>query len=122
MTHKNAPHHLRGDAKEMRPILPVHVMLINETQVNLVHQGGWLQRVSLAFPAEEADGLSMQLFVDQRKQSTRARERRPASRDQPLCYLSFIWSQGLLLEARESSGKDFTGTTMCASPFMTQPL
>ena len=68
MAHKNAPHHLRGDAEELGPVLPVHFMLIDQTQINLVHQGGRLQRVSRAFPVEEADGLPVQLVVDQRKQ------------------------------------------------------
>src|SRR6516165_6168992 len=38
VAHQNAPHHLGGDAKELRPVLPIHFMLIDQSQINLVDQ------------------------------------------------------------------------------------
>jgi hypothetical protein len=65
---QDAAHHLRGDAKEVRPILPVDLALIDHPQVNLVNERRRLQCVGGAFASELAAGHATQLRIDQREQ------------------------------------------------------
>ena len=53
---QNTPHNLRRDGEEVRTIGPMHVPLIDETNVSLVNQRGSLQRVILPFPAHVTAG------------------------------------------------------------------
>jgi hypothetical protein len=46
MVNQNAPHHLRGNAKEVRPVLPLDLTLINQPDERFIHQCRGLQRVS----------------------------------------------------------------------------
>ena len=66
--HENPAHHLRRDAEEMRPIPPVDLPLVDQPQVDLVNQRGWLQRVADPFAAKLARGHPTQLRVDERQQ------------------------------------------------------
>ena len=49
---QDAPHHLRGDAEEVRATLPGDAILAGEPEVRLVDQGGGLQRVVRPFAAK----------------------------------------------------------------------
>lgn len=44
--HENTAHELRGNRKEVRPVLPAHLTLIHQLEIRLVHQCGPLQRVA----------------------------------------------------------------------------
>ena len=50
----------------MRAILPLHVTDIDELQVRLVDQSGWLERVAVAFVPHVAPGDTAQLRMDHR--------------------------------------------------------
>ena len=65
---EDASHRLRRDAEEVCPILPVHLTLIDQSQVDLMHQGRRLQRVVHAFAAKLAGGYAAELIVDERQQ------------------------------------------------------
>jgi len=49
MVYQDFAHQPRSHSKEVRAVLPAWVVLINESQVRLMDQSGWLQRVALAF-------------------------------------------------------------------------
>ena len=68
MVDKHAAHQLRGGAKEMRPILPVVVMVRDEAQIRLIDQGGWLQHVSGRLAPKMRSREKPQLRVDERHQ------------------------------------------------------
>jgi hypothetical protein len=91
VTDQDAPHHLGGDAEELGAILPVDLVLIDEPEINLVHQRGRLEGVIGAFPAEEADGLAVQLFVDQRKQRLERVSIARGPGNQPSGHLAPVW-------------------------------
>ena len=90
MAYQDSAHHLRGDPEKLRPIAPGHFMLIDEPEINFVHQGGRLQRVVRAFPAKETDRLPMQLLVNQRKQRLERVSVAAGPGDKPPGYLSSI--------------------------------
>jgi hypothetical protein len=46
MVHQNAPHHLRGDAEELRPVLPAHSPLTDQPEVRLMDERGALERMA----------------------------------------------------------------------------
>ena len=50
----------------MRAILPLHVTDIDELQVRLVDERGWLERVAVTFVPHVAPGDAAQLRVDYR--------------------------------------------------------
>ena len=50
----------------MRAILPLHVTDIDELQVRLVDQSGWLERVAAAFMSHVASGNAAKLRMDDR--------------------------------------------------------
>src|SRR5262249_20858174 len=62
---ENAPHHLRRDGEELRAVLPLRAPLIDETQIRLVHERGWLQRVALPLSTKVRGSTVPQLFVDE---------------------------------------------------------
>ena len=47
--YENPPHDTGRHRKEMRAILPLHVANIDEPQVRLVDERGWLERVAVTF-------------------------------------------------------------------------
>jgi len=63
-----APHHLGRDAEEVCTILPLHVVLIHQSHIRLMNEGGRLQRVSWLFSTQITRGLPAQFIVDQRHQ------------------------------------------------------
>jgi hypothetical protein len=61
---EDPPHQLRGDREEMRPVLPLHVTLIDQLQIRLVHKRRGLQRVVRALAPEVPPGQRLQFGVD----------------------------------------------------------
>ena len=68
VVHKDLPHQARSHSEEVRPSLPVWVFLINQPQVGLVYERGWLQRVTWGFLPQVAGGQLPELPVDQRRE------------------------------------------------------
>src|ERR1043165_1738584 len=62
---QDPPHDLRGDGEEVRTIGPLHVFLIDETNVSFVDERGGLERVAFSFPAHVAAREPVQFVVDQ---------------------------------------------------------
>ncbi len=52
--HEDAAHHLRGDAKELRVVLPGEAILLDEAQIDLMNQRK-LSRVDLPVPKSEEE-------------------------------------------------------------------
>ena len=65
---QNAAHQLRGDPEKVRPILPLHVPLVDQLEVGLVHERGALERVIGALAREIPAGNRPELPVDERHQ------------------------------------------------------
>jgi hypothetical protein len=65
---EDTTHHLRGQSKELRAILPRQVRLPNEPQVCLVHECGWLQRVVATLAPQIAGCLAPELPMHEREQ------------------------------------------------------
>jgi hypothetical protein len=64
--HEDAPHHLRRDAEELRAVLPLCAVLIDQPQVGFVNECGRLQRVIGALTPQVGLGPTMEVLVDQR--------------------------------------------------------
>jgi hypothetical protein len=54
-----SPHHLCGDAEELRPIAPFDSSLVNETKICLIDQRRGLKRVGHVLASHRACGLPM---------------------------------------------------------------
>ena len=65
---QDAPHHLRGDAEELRATLPGDAILSCQPEVRFVDQCGGLQRVIRPFAAKIRPRSPSQFPVDQREQ------------------------------------------------------
>ena len=65
---QDASHDLRRDREEVRAIGPLHVFLIDETNVSFVYERGGLKSVAFSLPAHVAAGEPVQFVVDQRIQ------------------------------------------------------
>ena len=61
-------HDLRGHAEEVRPILPVDLPLINQSQIHLVNERRRLQAVAGSLAPQLARGDPAELRVDERQQ------------------------------------------------------
>src|SRR6476620_9829722 len=68
MIDEYSAHRLRSDRKKVRPVLPVHLTLVDQFQVRLVDQSCRLERVADALASEIVCRLSMQLSVNDRHQ------------------------------------------------------
>ena len=71
--HKNVPHCLRGDAEEVRPVLPLDVLPVDKPDVRLVHQRRGLEHVSGPFARHVVRRQPMQVLVDGRRQAIEGR-------------------------------------------------
>jgi len=49
VVHKNAPHQLRRDSEEVRPVAPVDIRLPDQLQIRLIYESGRLQSVPGSF-------------------------------------------------------------------------
>jgi len=68
MVDENASHDLRRDRKEVRPIGPADVSLIDETDVGFVDECGRLKCVTFSLATHVAPREPVQFFVNQRIQ------------------------------------------------------
>jgi hypothetical protein len=68
MVDEHAPHHHRGQAHELCPIPPVHLSLIDQPEIGLVHERRRLQRVGVALTRQVATGKPPELLIHERKQ------------------------------------------------------
>ena len=82
VVHQDAPHHLRGDAEELRATLPGDAILACQPEVRLVHQCGGLQRVVWPFAAKVRRGSPPQFTVDEWEQAVARLEISAAPRPQ----------------------------------------
>ena len=64
---KDAPHHLRGDAEEVRPALPAHPLCAGQSEMRLVHQQGGLKRACAPFVMEIIRSASLEVSIHQRQ-------------------------------------------------------
>ena len=65
---QDAPHYLRRDREEVRTIRPVHILLINQTDVGFIDQGSGLKCVVFPLPAHVTARQAVEFVVDQRVQ------------------------------------------------------
>ena len=68
MIDQDPAHDLRRDAKEMRPILPVDLALVDEPDIHLMNKGRWLQGVVGPLVPKLARGNAAKLSIDEREQ------------------------------------------------------
>jgi hypothetical protein len=66
--HQDMPHQPRGHAQELRPVLPVHLRLVHQLEIGLVHQRGGLQGVALPLHPHVAVGDAPQFPFHLREQ------------------------------------------------------
>jgi hypothetical protein len=59
--HQNVAHHTRGDRQEMRPVLPLNMLSIDEPQIRFVYEGRRLQTVAHAFARHTTTGDPVKL-------------------------------------------------------------
>jgi hypothetical protein len=62
--HQNAPDHLRGDAEEVRAVLPLDTALVDQAQIGFMHQGGRLQGVVGPLAPQIPRGKAAEFIVD----------------------------------------------------------
>src|SRR5688572_1358069 len=60
---QNPAHHLSRDPEEVSAVLPVHLGLINQPQISLVHKRGGLQRVTGGFHSQVPVSHSAQFLI-----------------------------------------------------------
>ena len=80
--HQEAAHHVSGDRKEMRAVLPAHAPLIDEPQIRLVHERRRRQRMVGALPPQVAPRQSAHLRIDRLHQAVARRRLPVAPRDE----------------------------------------
>jgi hypothetical protein len=67
MVDEYAPHHDRCQADELRAILPVDALLVDQPQVGFVDERGRLEGMVRALPSQVAGGDPAKLVVDERQ-------------------------------------------------------
>jgi hypothetical protein len=65
---EDAAHQPRGDAEEVRAVLPPDVVLVYQAQEDFIDERGGLQRVVVSLASDVITGQPPQLFVNQRHQ------------------------------------------------------
>ena len=68
MIDQNVPHHLCGQAEELRAMLKGDRFLISQTDVDFVHQGSGLQSVGPGLAPQITIGQLAQFVIDERHQ------------------------------------------------------
>ena len=63
---KNPAHHLGGKRIEMAPVIVRDFFLVQELQVEFVHQDGRLQEIGVSLPANVCRGDLTQMGIDKR--------------------------------------------------------
>jgi hypothetical protein len=62
------PHQRRSHAKEVRPVAPVGLPLVDQSKVGFVYEGGWLERMPGALAPQLGACDSSKMVVDDRDQ------------------------------------------------------
>ena len=86
--HQNAPHRLSGNREETVAVRGGELTLLQETEVDLVDEGGGRERVTGRLAAELPAGHLTQLVVDERNQSLQRLTIACAPARKPLCDLA----------------------------------
>ncbi len=68
MVHQDAPHQLARQGKEVGAILPMHMSLINQSQVSFVDQSRSLQGVTTILPPHVMVSKPVQFFINEVRQ------------------------------------------------------
>jgi hypothetical protein len=68
IVHKDLPHLLGGDGKEMRTALPRWSTESHQAEIGFIHQSGTLQSVVGTFLPQLKMGETLQFVVDDRQQ------------------------------------------------------
>src|SRR5690349_25149641 len=63
IVNQDMPHHLGGHTEEVRTALPIHISLINQTNIGFVHQRGCLQYMAGSFATNVLVRQTMQFVV-----------------------------------------------------------
>jgi hypothetical protein len=66
--HEDPAHERRGHREKVRPVLPVHVLRVNQPKIRLVHQRRGLKAVARPLASHAAPGDAPQLLMDERRQ------------------------------------------------------
>lgn len=69
VVHKDPAHDARRYTEEVRPIVPVDVALFDQTQIRLMNERGWLERMARAFVSKLTGGNPAQLGIHERQQT-----------------------------------------------------
>jgi hypothetical protein len=73
VVNEHVPDGLGRGGEEMCPVPPFHLVLADEPQIGLVHQGGGLERQGARLAAQVALGQGAELVVDERQQAVYGR-------------------------------------------------
>ena len=65
---ENASHQVCRNSKEVAAVFPIHVMLIDQAQISLMHQRGRLQGVITTLLAQVVSGKAAEFVIHQRDQ------------------------------------------------------
>jgi hypothetical protein len=65
---QHSTHHVGCRSQKVRPALPIHLALVDEPQIHLMDERGWLQSVLGALGSQMAGRRTPQLGVDERHQ------------------------------------------------------
>src|SRR5215471_4167820 len=65
---ENTPHHLGRNGKKMGSILPLHALVIHQTQVGFVHQGAGLERMARALALHIIVRQATELLINDGRQ------------------------------------------------------
>jgi hypothetical protein len=68
MVHQYAPHHLGRNRKKMGSILPLHALVIHQSHVGLIDQGGRLESVARALALHIAVSEAAEFIINNRRQ------------------------------------------------------
>jgi hypothetical protein len=68
MIDKNAAHQTGGNAKEVCPVAPLDLTLVDQADIDLVDERGWLQRMSSGFSSHLRRSHTPEVAVYERDQ------------------------------------------------------
>jgi hypothetical protein len=63
--HQDPPHHLCGNGKEVRPVVPADVFRVHQAKIRFVQQRRGLECVAGLLPLHMAVGDAVQFFINQ---------------------------------------------------------
>jgi hypothetical protein len=69
---QNPPHEARSHREEMRPVMPLHLLDVDQSKVGLVDEGGGLKRVTGSLPAHVLSRQPSQFGMHKRNQRSNA--------------------------------------------------